>query len=175
MEAVCVRLLRECARQVYWGSGGAGMLFVCRADGTLLLLLRSDAVSQPGTWGVAGGGIGEDWVRTPVPRESQVSDPGVFMATALREAEEECGSLPPGFTSRAVVGSTTYEDCGFRYRTFICDVTLEQKEAWTPQLRSPDGETSEFKWFHVEDLPPRGRLHFGTSYVLPSAISLLRG
>ena len=157
--------LREVIREElngksYWGRGGAGIMFTCVEDDTILLLKRAGWVAQGGTWGVAGGAVEDGWVSTPIV--DPIVDRSVFVSTALREAEEECGSLPPGFSMGDVVNETTFEDEGFRYVTFVVDIALEQKEAW--DLVSNDGETSEFRWFPRGALP--GNLHFGVRYTL---------
>lgn len=144
----------------YWGRGGAGIMFMCSEDDTILLLKRAGWVAQGGTWGVAGGAVEDGWVSTPIVEP--ITDRAVFVSTALREAEEECGSLPPGFSMSNVVNETTFEDQGFRYVTFVADIAVEQKEAW--DLVSNDGETSEFRWFPRDALP--GNLHFGVKYTL---------
>ena len=136
-----------CVRRSYWGRGGAGMMFVCSEDRTVLLLLRAEWVEQGGTWGVPGGGIGEGFFSTPM---EPIDDPEVFLRKAAQEVEEECGSLPPGFSEAQILGTTQYEDCGFRYRTFIVDVTAKQKASW--RLVSEDDETDAFVWFPWDDV-----------------------
>ena len=161
-------LIREmCKKQEYWGRGGAGIMFRCPEDDTILLLLRAMWVDQGDTWGIPGGGVEEGWFETPI--EEPISDPSVFQKTAFREAIEECGSLPPGFSSSQVTGRTVYEDCGFQYVTLIADITLEQKEGW--EMVSNDGETELFKWFPRSSLKPGANLdgsplHFGVEYTL---------
>lgn len=160
----------ECKQEGYWGSGGAGMLFVCTEDRTILLLMRASWVDQPGVWGNPGGAIGEDWSETPLPPEKQINNENIFKMAAIRETKEECGSLPPYFKMSQIKKSVSYEDCGFEYRTYICDISIEQKSKWTPHLVSSDKETDEFKWFNVDELPTN--IHFGVRYMLPSALSL---
>ena len=74
-----------CVRRSYWGRGGAGMMFVCSEDRTVLLLLRAEWVEQGGTWGVPGGGIGEGFFSTPM---EPIDDPEVFLRKAVQEVEE---------------------------------------------------------------------------------------
>ena len=161
-----------CQRREYWGRGGAGVLFTCSEDGTVLLLLRAAWVEQGGTWGIPGGGIGEGFYRTPV---QPITDMRVFLEKAKEEVEEECGSLPPGVRSlRADLPFTEYEDCGFRYVTFILDITKAQKAAWAPF--SDDGENDAFVWFPL-DAVKKGRplpdedgdehdIHFGVTFTM---------
>jgi 8-oxo-dGTP pyrophosphatase MutT (NUDIX family) len=134
-----------CPRK-YWGRGGAGIVFYCSLDETILLGKRSNWVTDPGTWGYPGGAVDEGWQNTPI--EDPVTDEDVFFETATREASEECGSLPPGmsFSSR-----TTFEDEGFCYVTYLCKLSYEQKSAWRPT--PADGEMDEWDWFELDDLP----------------------
>jgi len=155
----------SCKRPTYWGRGGAGMMFVCTEDATVLLLLRASWVMQGGTWGVAGGGLEEGHYNTPI--EDPILDDARYLKAALKETEEECGSLPPGFRASQVVGQTEYEDCGFRYVTFIADLTKAQKDAW--HLESHDDETDEFRWVPVARVKPGAvigdhALHFGVEF-----------
>lgn len=155
-----------CVRPRYWGRGGAGMMFGCAEDQTVLLLLRAHWVEQGGTWGVPGGGIGEGFFPTPMP---PIEDLDVFFDKAIAEVQEECGSLPPGFSPNSIVGTTTYEDCGFRYVTFLSVVSAAHKRLWP--LVSNDGETDAFVWVPWRDLAPGRRidgrpLHFGVELSL---------
>jgi 8-oxo-dGTP pyrophosphatase MutT (NUDIX family) len=164
-----------CKKAVYWGRGGAGMMFTCSADDTVLLLLRAEWAYEGGTWGVPGGGIEEGDYRTPI--KDPVTDLRVYARVAVREVEEECGGLPPGLSASALVSAasagrlpyTEYEDCGFRYLTFIVDLTPEQKAAWRPY--SSDDETDDFVWFPRSEVR-RGatldghRLHFGVEFTM---------
>lgn len=144
----------------YWGRGGAGVMFTCSADNTILLLKRAKWVDQGGTWGVPGGGVEEGWFNTPI--KNPITDDGLFIKTAKKEAKEECGSLPPGFNMKNVVDRTTYEDRGFKYVTFVADLSPGQKSSW--KLVSGDGETEEFRWFPRNRLPKN--LHFGVKFTL---------
>ncbi len=161
-------LIREmCKKPEYWGRGGAGIMFTCSEDDTVLLLLRAPWVAQGGTWGIPGGGVEEGWFETPI--EDPITDDSIFINAAFREAVEECGSMPPGFSQSQVVGRTVYEDCGFQYVTLIADISLSQKEGW--EMASNDGETDDFQWFPRAKLSPGARLmgrklHFGVEYTL---------
>lgn len=60
----------------YWGKKGAGIFFT---DGTnVLLLKRSEKGDNEGTWGIPGG---------------KAEDDETAIATAMREAKEECGTI----------------------------------------------------------------------------------
>jgi hypothetical protein len=147
-------------------------MFTCSADNTVLLLLRAEWVEQGGTWGIPGGGIGEGHFRTPM---KPITDLAVFRRKAGEEVREECGSLPPGVRSlRADLPFTEYEDCGFRYLTFLCDLTREQKQGWRPF--SADGENDAFIWFPLDEVMA-GRplpdehgdlhdIHFGVTFTM---------
>lgn len=163
------QLIREmCKRDEYWGRGGAGMMFTCSEDGTVLLLLRAAWVDQPGTWGIPGGGVEEGWFQTPI--EEPITDMSIFISAAVKEATEECGSLPPGFEPvEQIVGKTVYEDCGFQYITFIADITADQKESWSISLA--DGESADYVWVPLQGVSPGVRikgkpLHFGVEYTI---------
>ena len=137
----------------YWGKQAAGILILCLQDATALLLLRSENVQHPGTWGIAGGAVSE---------EEETQD------GALREAEEELGSLPH---FEKLLDTVVYQDGGFSYHTFIYNISLEEKENWTSQI-SLNWENDDFKWFDLRNLP--NGLHFGVVYLekfLPKIIN----
>ena len=167
-----------CKRASYWGRGGAGVMFTCEEDDTVLLLLRAEWVQQGGTWGIPGGGIGEGHFRTPM---QPITDMRVFREKAEEEVREECGSLPPDTRTRRPMTSlpeglafTEYDDCGFRYVTFLCDLTREQKAAWKPY--SADGENDAFVWFPLravkagrplpDEYGDEHDIHFGVSFTM---------
>jgi len=167
-----MRTNRPCTRATYWGRGGAGVLFTCSEDNTVLLLLRAEWVEQGGTWGIPGGGIGEGHYVTPM---QPITDLAVFRRKAEEEVEEECGGLPPGMRSIPEgLPFTEYEDCGFRYVTFIVDLTKSQKDAWAPF--SDDGENDAFVWFPLDKvragrpLPDENGdlhdIHFGVNFTM---------
>jgi len=159
------RLEEACKRNEYWGLGGAGMMFVCMEDNTVLLGKRANWVDQPGTWGIFGGGISDGWHRTPLPKDVALPDSSpVFLKSAKKEAKEECGSLPPSYK---IIKTTMYEDCGFKYKTFVADVPLSVKEKWKP--KAGDGETTEFEWFDLGgarkgNLGSGKKMHFGPEF-----------
>jgi len=147
-------------------------MFTCSADNTVLLLLRAEWVEQGGTWGIPGGGIGEGHFDTPM---KPITDLAVFRRKAEEEVEEECGAFPP-YMTRLPEGLpfTEYEDCGFRYVTFILDITKAQKDTWAPF--SADGENDAFVWFPLDEvragrpLPDENGdlhdIHFGVSFTM---------
>lgn len=133
-------------RRRYWGRGGAGIVFLCPQEGTILLGKRASWVADPGTWGAPGGSVDGGWRTTPI--QDPVTDEEVFKATAIRETEEECGSLPRGMR---FVGRTDYHDDGFNYVTYLVHLTPRSVAAWEPT--TADGETDEWRWFPLDDLP----------------------
>jgi 8-oxo-dGTP pyrophosphatase MutT (NUDIX family) len=120
----------------------------------VFLAKRSMAVLQPGTWGLPGGTVegGED-----------------AKAAALREAEEELGSVPPTTDTgvRLVVDTDTV-----RYITVVLRAASSAAATWRPAINtaSHGAETMGFAWVHRDDLKVRGntvvwqpRLHTGVS------------
>jgi 8-oxo-dGTP diphosphatase len=158
------KLIIEAAKpKQYWGRGGAGMMFICREDNTVLLLHRADWVAQGGTWGVPGGSVTEDqWFTLPIEEPVSDDDP-LFLSGARREVQEECGSLPPGFSTSNIFDETLFEDQGFKYKTFVYDIGLADKEKW--ELGSLDGETQEYRWVPIQELSQLP-LHFGVEFTL---------
>ena len=130
----------------YWGRGGAGIVFICPERNTILLGKRAAWVLDPGTWGSPGGAVDGEFHTTPI--SDPITDESIFRDTALRETEEECGSLPSGLT---LSGRTEFEDEGFRYVTYLARLNPQQVDRW--KLNSPDGETDEWRWFPLDDLP----------------------
>lgn len=131
-----------------WGHAGSGMLFT--TGQRILLLLRADWVLEPGTWGIPGGAIPIDGLGRPM-------DP---LASALREAREEIGRLPP----YRIVGEFVFEEGhggrGFHYTTYIAKVECQ----FAPVLNE---EHDDFMWWSPELDPPL-ELH-------PGVEALLRG
>ena len=111
---------------------GAGLLLAC--EGEVLLLLRR-SVHNDLTWGLPGGN-----------REEQ--DGGSLEATAVREAAEEMGALPP-----LTVASSHLTRRGRlsakQYTVFVCRVEPAVRAAWTPVLNH---EHREARWFQIEDV-----------------------
>lgn len=145
------------------------MMFLCTEDQTVLLLLRAPWTSQGGNWGIPGGGLSEGWVQTPM---KPVTDPRRFWRTAVAEVEQECGSLPPGFDKSQVLDETLYEDCGFRYVTFLVHLTTAQKRRW--HLESRDAETVRFLWADARRLKIGSKLeghplHFGVEHTMKNS------
>lgn len=149
--------------EYYWGRGGAGILFTCEDDNTVMLMLRSEDVEQPGTWGIPGGSIRGEGMYS----RSGSSSPGVsdeqFWSGAKTETVEECGSLPPGFTDANLVTHFDYVDGSFCYRNFVCSIPLASKNAWRIHL---NWENDEVRWVAPSELATMPDLHFGSVFVL---------
>jgi len=96
---------------IRWGVyGAAGVVFVVRfPDGPRVMLQkRSQFAHEGGTWSCAGGAL--DAGETP-------------LEGALREASEEVGTIPTGWT---VLGSTTFAPTPeWSYTTFVVEVPGE--------------------------------------------------
>lgn len=112
---------------------GAGFLFVCTSDNTALLLLRSNAVKESGTWGIPGGGLksGE-----------------TFPEAAQRETVEEIGVMPKGrFIDKL---ENTRGD--WKYEIFMVDLSLTEKLALSSRIKL-NNEHTAFKWFKFGQFP----------------------
>lgn len=96
---------------VRWGHfGAAGVVFVVRfPDGPRVMLQkRSQFAHEGGTWSCSGGALdeGED-----------------ALAGALREASEEVGDIPPGYS---VLGRTVFAPAtDWSYITYVVEVAHE--------------------------------------------------
>lgn len=130
----------------FWGSAGAGCVFVAKDTKKILLAYRSAYVNEPHTWNVWGGATqeGED------PKEA-----------ALREAREETGYAGPIELELLNV----YQKGDFRYTTYLAKVDSE----FTPQL---DWENENYGWFAPGEWPKP--LHFGLKPLLDSNSLLWR-
>ena len=163
-------LLEVCKRPQYWGIAAAGVVVICSEDGTIYLHLRHN-----GKWAYPGGGIHvPDWDErynsTPIPEEMRLEPNDLRLRVkALEELEEEAGYL--GLPELTIVdGFVTYEDCGFIYKTFIADISLEEKAAWQPQPHpSCAWEVRDHGWYDSEEWETKD-LHRGFTPKLVMAI-----
>jgi 8-oxo-dGTP pyrophosphatase MutT (NUDIX family) len=107
--ARAARGARAFGHEGHWGNAGAGVLLTTGTK--VLLLLRSEEVTEGGTWGTPGGAIEED------------EDP---IEAALRETEEEAGLFLDS-DEVEFVGSVVYQSPGssFRYITSVIWVPPE--------------------------------------------------
>ena len=146
----------------YWGKKASGIIFVCLEDNTILLLKRSELVHMGGNWGVAGGAVKELGDNYSESEEDNVLDPEihVFMNSAEEEVREELGSLPK---MENKLGETTFSDGNFTYKTFIYNITEEEKKRWTPMIKL-NWENDDYQWFPLNQLP--GNLHPGLNYTI---------
>jgi len=127
----------------FWGTRGAGCLFYAKNTNKFLLVLRSDQVNEPTTWGIVGGKIDDDDV-----------DP---KNAALREVEEEIGSNNIG--KIAMVPLSIFKSGNFKYYNFMAIVNKE----FIPEL---NWESDDYEWIDADfsDLP--SPLHFGVKFIL---------
>lgn len=81
-----------------------------------------------------------------------------FPETAIREALEELGGLPPG----RFVDHVSYGDSqGNHFLTMVLDVASEARLTWRPRL---DHEHQTCGWFSLDRLPEP--LHPGVDFTL---------
>ena len=150
----------------YYGKGGAGLLLVCKEDGTALLLKRSRSVEQPFTWGIPGGALsrGEGWHGSEDSEIGENISDDEFQETAFREAEEELfsrSSTSLNWDEMTFIGQTDFVDGSFTYRTFVYDIPLSEKKRISSNL-SLNWENDKAKWYSLSDLP--SNLHFGVEF-----------
>jgi len=144
---------RAFSRGGHWGRAGAGI--VPTTGKRALFLLRSRLVTEPGTWGIAGGAV----------------DPGEDALTAgLRELREEAG-LDLGTYS--LLGTTTFTSpTGFRYTTNVVRVhpSVTQREVRL------NWENREARWGDEAWLDAHlDKIHPGMRPVLPELRALMFG
>ena len=117
---------------------GAGALFCVPDTSRILLVLRSEGVSMPNTWGIPGGKI--DAGETPI-------------AACRREVEEELRVIG----SYVLTEFYNYRNKSFSYTTFLSKI---QKE-FSPVL---NWEHVDYGWFSPWELPDN--LHPGFDSML---------
>ena len=113
-------------------SSGAGVLFTCTDDNSALFLLRSDAVSEPGTWGIPGGTI-------------EINEKP--FEAARRETIEEVGSIPR-YSEYVDHLINDYPN----YHIFIYNIPLDSKKEWGNNIKL-NQEHSEYRWFKQNKIP----------------------
>jgi len=128
------------AEREYWGNKAAGVLCVSAQSGRFLVMLRSDEVNEPNTWGVLSG---------------KVDGKESFEQAATREAREETGytgkvSLTPMYK---------FKDNDFTFQNFlgIVDQEFEPKLNW---------ESEDSRWLTLQQLEKLPRKHFGLTALL---------
>lgn len=143
----------------FWGKFASGILIICLEDQTALLFKRAQWVEEPGTWGNTGGAIGGGFYSDEHGEESP--DEQIFLENAQRETEQEAGSLP---ANMELLDTIEYRSGSFIYKTFVYNISLEEKEKWTPTISFSDDENVDRQWFPMNELP--SELHFGIKHIL---------
>jgi len=146
----------------FWGTAGAGILFVCEEDQTYFLMHRSRRVEQPRTWGIPGGSVkGEGFYDSGMSAERPTD--ATFWKGAKKETKEECGDLP-NMSKSDIIGYLDFVSGSFIYRNFIVSLSLEEKLEWTPTIEL-NWENDAYEWISFDDVDSYN-LHFGVVYVL---------
>lgn len=128
----------------FWGSKGAGCIFLAKDTGNLLLAHRSESVEQPNTWGTWGGAIDSN------------EDP---VEALKREIYEETG-----FNGHVdIVPLYVFKKGTFAYYNYLAIVDKEFK----PKL---DWENQGYIWCTLDGLPTP--LHFGLTGLFNDAKSM---
>jgi 8-oxo-dGTP pyrophosphatase MutT (NUDIX family) len=144
----------------YWGKAGSGMLYVCEADKTILLVHRSGDVLDPATWGIPGGAVaGTEGIHAADEIEHE-HDEDASRSSAEKESREEIGVSVKTVKD---IGQTVYQDSGFRYTTYVAAVTPQEKQRISRSIRL-NWENDDWGWFLVDRLP--SPLHHGLTYSL---------
>ena len=169
-------ILEACKRPHYFGPAGSGIIVLCTEDSSIYLQRRSMRVAGGrGQWAFPGGGYHpteeEEFYSTPIPEKFRIdpNDP-VLKKNAIKELEEEAGKygLPKYYMVDELI---SYEDCGFIYKTFIVDITLDEKYEWQPEAMDDCAwEVMDQGWFHKDDWE-RQDLFFGFTPVLINVIN----
>jgi 8-oxo-dGTP diphosphatase len=164
--------------QVYWGIEASGILFVRHnpASGPEVLLTeRGQGVHQGGTWGIPGGAIPShipdyDGTTQEIPEDAQTNL--TPLESALQEAQEELGSLPP---QHQIIGSHEFRPPGsqiWKYTTFIALVPT----GWDPNMadvaQEYQWETTSTAWVPLQEATNLN-LHPGLSSVWTSLMAML--
>ena len=168
-------IIEACQRGQYFGPAGSGIIVLCTEDSSIYLQRRSKYVAGgQGQWAFPGGGYHpngeEEFYRTPIPERFRIkSNDPALKANAIRELEEEAGKN--GLPEYDLVDELiSYEDCGFIYKTFIIDITLEEKYNWQPEpFEHCAWEVMDQGWFHKSDWL-RQDIFFGFTPTLINAI-----
>lgn len=133
----------------FWGNEGAGCLFYASDTKRFLVAHRSADVQEPYTWGTWGGAIN----RGESPK-----------ASALREADEECGYRGPvRMVPLLIFQAHRGGKMVFRFHNFLAIVP----EEFTPRLNY---ESLGYRWCEYGHWPQP--LHFGMQALLADAASV---
>jgi 8-oxo-dGTP pyrophosphatase MutT (NUDIX family) len=148
--------------KLFWGKQASGLIIICNEDNTILLCKRASDVEDPNTWGIPGGAVkelGNQFYSSNQQEEIEIND-SLLESNAFEETKEELGATPDNYT---IVGKTDFKSGSFLYRTFICIISKDEKEKFTPKIKL-NWENTEHKWFDLQNLP--NNLHFGVNYSL---------
>lgn len=134
-------------------SGGAGFLFV--KDGKMLLMKRSEGVSDPGKWGIPGGAVS--------------AEDQHYLAAATRECDEECGSTPHmTLLDQNLTVETEDPESGYvrTYKVFVA----KPEEPFDPELNWEHDEYGWFSYHEAKELPLQGMLWGVMAHMDPTAM-----
>jgi 8-oxo-dGTP pyrophosphatase MutT (NUDIX family) len=121
----------------FWGTEAGGVLVYCSTTNRYLILLRSEWVLEPNTWGIISGKLDD---------EENVQE------AVMREAEEEIGRK-----LGRLIPSFIFEKPNFKFHNFVSIV----EEEFTPEL---NWENSDYRWVKLDEMPEN--LHFGLKLLL---------
>jgi 8-oxo-dGTP pyrophosphatase MutT (NUDIX family) len=122
----------------FWGTEAGGVLVYCSTTERYLILLRSEWVLEPNTWGIISGKLDDD--------ETNIED------AVLREAEEETGHK-----LGHLIPSFIFEKPNFKFHNFVSII----EEEFTPEL---NWENTDYRWVKLDEMPEN--LHFGLKLLL---------
>jgi 8-oxo-dGTP pyrophosphatase MutT (NUDIX family) len=121
----------------FWGTEAGGVLVYCSKTERYLILLRSEWVLEPNTWGIISG---------------KLDDKENVQEAVLREAEEETGHK-----LGHLIPSFVFEKPNFKFHNFVSIVD----EEFVPEL---NWENTDYKWVKLNDMPDN--LHFGLKILI---------
>lgn len=130
----------------FFGAQAAGCLPFCPETGRVMIVLRSQGVEQPGTWGNVGGAHHA----SETPEDA-----------ARREFFEETGYSGPVKLEPLLV----FKKDSFRYCNFLAIV----HEEFVPHL---GWEADDYKWLSLEEAMRAPLLHFGLQSLFADAASV---
>jgi 8-oxo-dGTP pyrophosphatase MutT (NUDIX family) len=137
----------------HYGTAGSGILYF--HDIYILLLKRSGEVVSPYVWGVPGGAI---------PVDSRTGHPMDPLQSALKEAREEMGRLPPGGDAQPSDVHVAEDPIShFRYTTYSIELAEVAFFGWEPRL---NWEHDDWGWFTVHEALMQLDLHPGVADML---------
>ena len=136
-----------------WGNAASGILYTY--DDKILLLERSHETLDGNTWAIPGGAI---------PIDSVTGEPMDTLESALREAREELGGLPPG-GDQFPIEVFVHQDpnSNFTYTTFTIELPQYAYTDWTPTL---NWEHTAWGWYTASEALLYLDLHPGVADLL---------